>query len=556
MKKRGNKSPLVSRFDSWTIVTLAAAILIIIFIIYPFSVMVIRSVVDKEGGFNVQHYIKFFKSKYYMTTLFNSLKVSLTATLLALIIGVPMAYATSRFKLKGKSIIDNMCILVMLSPPFIGAYSWIVLLGRNGFITNILKNITGIQIPSIYGFRGILLVFTLKLFPYVYLYVSGALGNIDASLEECAESLGVSNVKRLFTISFPLILPTILSSALMVFMTSLADFGTPALIGEGYRVLPVSIYDEYVGEMGGNTGFANALSVVIIFVALLVLNLQKKVISGRNYNMSALRAPVKRKLTPVTEVIVSALVFLVALVSILPQITVAVTSFINTSGPVFLPGFGLNSYIEAFSKLSTAIRNTFLLSIVAITIMILLALLLAYLAVRRSSKLTNLIDSMIMFPYVIPGAVVGIMLVSAFNRPPILLTGTAAIMIVSYIIRKLPFTLRSSIGILYQIEKSVEEASISLGVPPMRTFFKITARMMMPGVISGAILSWLGTINELSSSMILYTGRTMTISVAIYNEVTSKAHFGTAAALATILTISTILFLWLAKKISGGKVLL
>jgi iron(III) transport system permease protein len=250
------------------------------------------------------------------------------------------------------------------------------------------------------------------------------------------------------------------------------------------------------------------------------------------------------------------LVFLVAFIAILPQITVAVTSFVNTSGPVFLPGFGLNSYREAFAKLSTAIRNSFMLSITAIVIMIFMALLLAYITVRRRSKLTNLVDSMVMFPYVIPGAVVGIMLVSAFNRRPLLLTGTAVIMIVSYIIRKLPFTLRSSIGILYQIESSVEEASISLGVPPMKTFFKITARMMMPGVISGAVLSWLGTINELSSSMILYTGRTITISVAIYNEVTSKAHFGTAAALATILTVSTIIFLSIAKKLSGGKILL
>ena len=118
----------------------------------------------------------------------------------------------------------------------------------------------------------------------------------------------------------------------------------------------------------------------------------------------------------------------------------------------------------------------------------------------------------------------------------------------------MPFTLRSSIGILYQIESSVEEASISLGVPPFKTFFKITARLMLPGVISGAILSWIATMNELSSSMILYTGATQTISVAIFNEVTSKAHFGTAAALATVLTVATICSLWLCKRLSGGKI--
>jgi len=180
--------------------------------------------------------------------------------------------------------------------------------------------------------------------------------------------------------------------------------------------------------------------------------------------------------------------------------------------------------------------------------------LLAYLIVRKSCHLTNLIDTIAMFPYVIPGAVIGIMMVNSFNSRPILLTGTAVIMIVTYIVRKMPFTLRSSVGILYQIENSVEEASISLGVPPMQSFFRITARMMIPGVVSGAILSWIGTINELSSSMILFTGRTVTISVAIYQEVTHKAHFGTAAALATILTIATIFSLWLFRKLAGGKI--
>lgn len=542
-----------SRMNSWTIVTLGAIILLLIFIVYPFAMMIINSVIE-DGHFTLAYYVKFFQSNYYRTTLLNSLKVSISSTFMALVIGIPMAYITTRFNIRGKKIVENMCILAMLSPPFIGAYSWIVLLGRSGFITGIIHRLFGLTLPSIYGFRGILLVFTMKLFPYVYLYVSGALGGIDASLEECAESLGVSGMKKLVTITFPLILPTILSSALMVFMTSLADFGTPALIGEGYRVLPVSIYDAYTGELGGNVTFANSLSVIVILVALAVLALQKKAISGRSYNMSALRSTRVKSLSGWKNVLASLFVYIVAFIGILPQITVAVTSFINTSGPVFLPGFGLNSYREAFGKLSTAIRNSFILSIMAIALMVLFSMLLAYLVVRRSSKLTDVIDMLVMFPYVIPGAVVGIMLVSAFNRKPLILTGTVAILIVSYIIRKLPFTLRSSIGILYQIEHSVEEASISLGVPPMRTFFKITARMMIPGVVSGAILSWIGTINELSSTMILHTGRTVTISVAIYNEVTAKAHFGTAAALATLLTVATIISLWGAKKLAGGNI--
>lgn len=545
----------MDRLNFWTIVTIIGFILILTFIVYPFSHLLLHSFIMEDGSISFAQYAAFFQSKYYLRTLLNSVLVSSSATVLALLIGLPMAYFTARYRIVGKSVVDHLCILAMLSPPFIGAYSWIVLMGRAGVLTRLAEDTFGVPMPSIYGFSGILLVFTLKLFPYVYLYVAGALQSMDASLEEAAENLGTSGWQRFRRITFPLILPTILSAALMVFMTSLADFGTPALIGEGFRVLPVSIYDEYMSELGGgNTAFANVLSVTVVLFALIVLLLQKKALAGRDYMMSGLRPPQKKNLPKLQGAFVTAGIYLVAFLAVLPQLTVTVTSFVKTSGPVFLPGFGLSSYEEAFGKMSDAILNSFIFSLAAIAVMIFCALLIAYLIVRERSRASAVIDMMVMFPYVIPGAVLGIMLSSTFNRPPLLLTGTAFIMILSYVIRKLPFTLRSSIGILYQIDRSVDEASISLGVTPLKTFFRVTAQLMLPGVVSGAILSWIATMNELSSSLILYTGGTQTIAVAIFSEVTSKAHFGTAAALATILTAATVLSLVVCRRLTGGKI--
>ena len=162
-------------------------------------------------------------------------------------------------------------------------------------------------------------------------------------------------------------------------------------------------------------------------------------------------------------------------------------------------------------------------------------------------------DLLIMFPFVIPGAVLGISLIVAFNKQPVILTGTAAIMIIAFIVRKLPYTVRSGSAFLQQMDVSVEEASISLGVSPMKTFFQVTARLMAPGILSGAILSWITCINELSSSVMLYGGKTSTISVAIYTEVVRNS-FGTAAALASILTVSTVISLLIFLKVSKGKV--
>ena len=538
-------------FGFWSIVIIVLLVLAAFFIVYPFAKLFYQSFFPKGGAFSLSNYAKFFSKKYYMMGLRNSMLICVCTTILGTLIGIPMAYISTRFNIWGKRIINMAVVLSMLSPPFIGAYSWILLLGRAGFITKLLEKI-GIEIGSIYGFQGILLVFTLKLFPYVYMYVSTALKNFDSSLEEASESLGVHGFKRIWHVTLPVIMPTILSAALIVFMTSLADFGTPMLIGEGFKTLPVMIYERYLSEVSSNASFASTLSVIIVSCSLLVLAIQKIIIARKNYTMSAMRPPEVVKLSTGKRILATFAVGFVALLAVLPQITVVVTSFLKTNGPLFVKGFSLDSYRAILGKLSTNIRNTFTFSVIAIIIMMILGLLLAYIIVRRKGKIANLLDTLVMFPYVIPGSVLGISLILAFNQKPFILTGTVLILVVSYTIRKLPFTLRSSIATLYQIDPAIEEASISLGVPPMKTFAKTTAILMLPGMLSGAVLSFIATINELSSTIILYSGKTGTISVAIYTEI-FKDGYGTAAALATILTVSTIIALIIFDKVSGGK---
>ena len=538
-------------FGFWTIVIIVLLVLSAVFIVYPFAKLFYQSFFPKNSGFSLSNYGEFFSRRYYMVGLRNSMLICVCTTILGTIIGIPMAYISTRFNIWGKRIINMAVVLSMLSPPFIGAYSWVLLLGRAGFITKLLSSI-GIEIGSIYGFHGILLVFTLKLFPYVYMYVSTALKNFDSSLEEASESLGVFGIKRIWHITLPVIMPTILSAALIVFMTSLADFGTPMLIGQGYKTLPVMIYERYLSEVSSNASFASTLAVIIVACSLLVLGIQKIIIARKNYTMSAMRPPAVVELPLGKRILATVVVAFVALLAVLPQITVVVTSFLKTNGPLFVKGFSLDSYRAILGKLSTNIRNTFTFSVLAIILMMVVGLLLAYIIVRRKGKIASLLDTLVMFPYVIPGSVLGISLVLAFNQKPVILTGTVLIIVVSYTIRKLPFTLRSSIATLYQIDPAIEEASISLGVPPMKTFAKTTAILMLPGMLSGAVLSFIASINELSSTIILYSGRTGTISVAIYTEI-FKDGYGTAAALATILTVSTIIALIIFDKVSGGK---
>jgi iron(III) transport system permease protein len=383
--------------------------------------------------------------------------------------------------------------------------------------------------------------------------VSGALTSIDSSLEEASENLGASKMRRLFTVTLPVVLPSILAGAVMVFMTALADFGTPMLIGEGYTVLPVLVYNEYMSEMGGNANMASALSVIIVACSLSVLFIQKFFIARRNYIMTSLRPPREVKLTGLKRFLVTLPVAVVALIGLLPQITVITTSFIKTDFTGFVGGFSLDNYKNIASRLGHNIFNTYYFSVAAIAFIVVLGMLISYILVRKKGRVAGLIDTLVMFPYVIPGSVLGICLIVAFNRKPIILTGTAAIMIISYVVRKLPYTVRSGSAFLYQTDPSIEEASISLGVSPMKTFFTVMARLMLPGILSGAVLSWITCINELSSSIMLYAGGTSTIAVAIYQEVMRMSD-GTAAALASILTVTTIASLLIFLRVSKGKV--
>lgn len=549
------KTRLHSRWrpDFWFFTKLIVIAVMCLFIVYPFYTILTKSVFsNKVEGLTLYNFIRFFTKPYYYQTLLRSMAVCFITVLTTTLIGVPVAYLMTRYNVPGKKLLHIFIIMSLMSPPFIGAYSWIILLGRNGLLAKLFATF-GATAPTIYGRGGIIFVFTLHLFPYVYLYTSGAMNSIDSSLEEAAENLGMSKLRRIWTVTLPVILPSILAGCIMVFMTCLADFGTPMLLGEGYTVLPVLVYNEYMSESAVNPYMASTLSVIIVVCSLTMLAFQKLVVDKRNYMMSSLRPPQETQLHGGKRFLAGLPIYIVVMLSFLPQLVVVCQSFIERSFSGMIKGVNLNNYKAILSRLGGNIRNTYVFSLIAIVFIIIVGILVSYILVRKKGKVATLIDTLIMFPYVIPGSVLGIGLIVAFNREPLILVGTSAIMIISYVIRKLPYTVRSGSAFLYQMDPFIEEASINLGVSPMKTFFTVTARMMLPGIMSGAVLSWITCINELSSSIMLYSGKTSTIAVAIYQEVVRMSD-GTAAALATILTVTTIISLLIVFRLTKGKV--
>lgn len=541
------------RFNIWTVLTLILLALFLLFVVYPIGMLLTKSLFT-GGELDLSYFVKFFTKKYYWSTLVNSFKVTIASTAVAVLIGLPMAYLLRSIKIPFSGLLNILIVISYLSPPFIGAYSWIQLLGRNGFITRILNAIFHVELEGIYGFPGIVLVFSLQSFPLIYMYVSGALKNLDNSLNEAAESLGCSAFQRVTKVIFPLVMPSLLAGMLLVFMRVFSDFGTPMIIGEGYKTFPVMLYTQFMGEVGTNDGFAATMCIIVIVIALMFFFLQK--ILGRRftYSMTALKPMEMRRATGWRKVVSYAVVYIITFVAALPQLTVIITSFIGTiNGSLFTGEFTLDNYRNIFAKgNTTAITNTYLFGLEAIVVVVICGILISYLSVRKRSPLTSILDVLTMFPYIIPGSVLGISLLCAFNGPPFLLGGTVIILIVSLSIRRMPYTIRSSTAIIGQISPSIEEAAISLGASQVKTFLQITIPMMLPGVLSGAVMSWITLISELSSSVILYTSRTMTLTVAIYSEVI-RSNFGNAAAYSTILTLTSILSLLIFFKVSGSK---
>ncbi|NBI10489.1 iron ABC transporter permease [Colidextribacter sp. OB.20] len=541
------------KFNLWTVLTLLLLAAFLLFVIFPIGMLIVKSLLTGDG-IDLSYFVKFFTKKYYWSALVNSFQVTVISTLVSCLIGVPMAYLLRSVKIPGSELLNILIVISYLSPPFIGAYAWIQLLGRNGFITRIINALLGIKFRGIYGFAGIILVFSLQSFPLIYMYVSGAMKNLDNSLNEAAESLGCNAFQRVTKVIFPLVMPSLLAGMLLVFMRVFSDFGTPMIMGEGYRTFPQMLYTQFMGEVGTNDGFAATMCIIVIIIALMFFFIQKFLGRRFTYSMTALKPMEAQKASGWRKITAYLVVYLVTFVAALPQITVIVTSFIGTiNGSLFTGEFTLDNYRSIFSKGNLmAIKNTYLFGLEAIVVVVVCGILISYLSVRKRSTLTGVLDVLTMFPYIIPGSVLGISFIYAFNGAPFFLGGTALVMIISLSIRRMPYTIRSSTAIIGQISPSIEEASISLGASQVKTFLRVTVPMMLPGVLSGAIMSWITLISELSSSVILHNSSTKTLTVAIYSEVI-RSNFGNAAAYSTILTLTSIISLLIFFKVSGGK---
>lgn len=563
--ENGEKSKLKRFFSkdfSQVIVFALPMAFLAIFLLYPlFSTLVRAFWKPTEGlefsGWSLEGFKQFFSSKLYMKSLRNSFVVSISVTLLTILIGVPMGYFAARVKIRAKKLILSLGILPVIMPSFVGAYTWVILLGNKGIIRvflNFLLKPFHITVPPIYGMFGMILCMTLTYYPFVFQMSYNAFASANSLLEESASLMGAKSGRIMRTITLPLILPSLGAAALLVFVRAIGNFGIPAVIGGSNYVLPTLIYFEVNGFF--NINGAASIAVVNVLITAIVLFAQKYMVSRHQYEtISATHTSVKLHDSKGIKAVANIYCWIIIIVSMLPQLTIIVMSFFTKWVGLLPEGFTLMNYARIPKNSSRELFNSFFLSITATLLCAILGSILAYITERKKPRGSALLDLSIMAPFILPGTVVSIALLSAFSgSSAIRLTGTYTIIIISYMIRRTPYVYRSVCAQLTQLNPSLEEASTISGASWFYTFKHVSVPLVLPAIISGSIMTLTTLLQELSTTILLYSGKTRTVPIQIYGAV-QDGKLGQASALSVVLLVVVFLITYLSNRKSDKGML-
>ncbi|RKX74909.1 MAG: hypothetical protein DRP87_15835 [Spirochaetes bacterium] len=524
-------------------------ILLINFVAYPLYSVFRESLRNEVGEFvGLKNYLYFISSPYFRKVLYDTFLITTLATLGALLTGTIFAFGITRTDMPLKSFFMVMAILPMITPPFVNAFSFILLLGRHGIINIFLQNTLGFKF-IIYGKHGVIISQMITTFPLGFLITSAAFSGIDTSMEDSAYDLGAKDLRVLRTITFPLITPALMAAALLIYMTNLSAFGAPALLGGGLSVLAVEAVMQTLGVM--DWGMGTTISIILLVPSFLLFYLQNSYKKRRSYvTVTGKPAHVEIRSTPLK--IKLPIVIFCSIISVV-IITLYVTVFLGGFARVWGVdnSFTLDHYRLIFANAFKSIRNSIWMASLGAVSATLLGLVISYFMVRRRFPGKKVMDFLGTLPYAVPGTMMGLGFVVAFNRPPLILTGTAIIIILDYTFRRMPFGFRTGVATLKQIDISLEEVSADLGAPWPYTFRRVILPLLKPAFIAGVTFAFIRAITELTSTIFLVTPRWRVMAVDIYNFV-EAGSLGAAAAMSSLLMFIVVTLIMILYKASGA----
>lgn len=503
--------------SSWFWLACAALVTLLIFLAYPLLNVILGSFGNgAQSGWTILS-----SDPKYFAAVGNTLLLGTAVTFLSLVMGVPLAYFAARHQFPGKSIIALLPLITLIIPEVIAAQTWLMLFGNNGMITKWAAGL-GLELPSFYGWFGLLTVMSFTYYTYIYIGTLAAIRGADVQLEEAAQSLGTSPLQSRFRVLLPVILPSVLASALLVFTLVVGNFAVAMILSHKIPLLSVLTYQAAVAESGSDPVMQSTLATVSVAIVMTVLFVQRVVLSRGRYETVQGRGAKPQKLRGWAGLATGVVAALMTIISLMPLATLIAGAFTRARGPVMRWGEWTFANLErVLINAPDPIVNTLIYSALATIIGIGFATLISVLIVKKQTVLTPLIDSLAMLPLALSGTVIGIGLVMSFNSGFLPLTGSAAIIVLAYIVRRLPFGVRNASSTLYNIPDSIEEASVSLGVPPLRSFVNVVLPLMAPAILAATVLTWTTTVAELSASIIVYSGGRETLPIKIFRLIDS-----------------------------------
>jgi len=532
---------------------------LILFLVYPLGRIFYDAVTDEAGVLTLTNFHDFFTDRFYLRSLWHSLILGVATVITSSVLGVAVALLLVRYDFAGRGLFSYLTMIPIISPPLVGVLGFTFILGRAGTVNVLLMDYLDMLRPVnfLYGVHGVVLVETLHLFPMITLNVVDALGKVDPSLEEAAESVGARAWSRLWRVTLPLTTPGYVAGALLVFIWTFSDFATPLVLGVQDLLAPqaylniVQFVDRRIFRMG------IVISTLMVLLAVLFLLAARHYVAIKDYSSLSYSRVARRRLAGGPQILAIAFLSLLLLLSFIPYIGLALASVGKGWALTPLPvAYTLQYYERVIVETPKYILNSFLYSGLAVVICVLVGVPIAWLLARSSVPGRGALDAVNTLILAVPGTAIGIAYIRAFHFDlPGFDRGLTSFWIVMPLVlavRRLPYTVRGSFASLLLVHHSLEEAAGSVGASGSRVFRDVTLPLIWKGIMVGGLFSFMTSLQEASAVLFLALGGWESITNGIFAfYIAGSAN--EAAALGVILIAVAALSVAVINRMAGTR---
>lgn len=544
----------VMRGDRFILAALISILaLIVIFIVYPIVVMLISLFVH-EGEIEWWQAWKILQQPYIQRIVGNSLLIAFCVGISSTLLGLALALYTTRVATNSRFIGRLLSILPMVTPPFVVGLGITLMLGRSGYLTQFLATHFDITHNWLYGFYGIVIAHTLALTPMAFMIIEGALKSASAVLEEASYTLGAKRSQTFIHITLPLLRPALANAFLVVAIQSLADFGTPLVLGGNFDVIATQIYFAIAGAQL-DYPLAGTLGSLLLLFSLLIFLLQYYWVGKHRYTTIVGKGS-HQHILPLSSGLKWLIIFILygwGLFTLMLYGSIFYGSFTVNWGVDHQ--LTLANYIRLFGQGMSdggfpSLIQTVIFAALSAPITACFGLMMAYILVRYEFKHKKSLEFLTLLCFAVPGTVAGVSYLLAFNSAPLYLTGTGAIIVLSMIMRNMPIGMRAAIAGLKQLDRSLDEASLALQANTFQTFRYVILPLLKPALLSALVTSFVRAMTTVSAIIFLVNAETRVATAYILNRV-EDGEYGIAVAYGTILIVVMMAIILLFEQLVG-----